>query len=169
MTSALNTSTAIKLIDEAATQNIAVQIANISRAGDIIALIGDLGCGKTTFARAFINARTAIFENVPSPTFTLLQTYEFPNSNCVIPVYHFDLYRIENINEIDELGMDDAFAEGISLIEWPERLGGLIPRNRLEVIFTLGEDANYRKATLNFHGSWVSRTDSVIINTENYD
>tara|TARA_B100001142_G_C14272203_1_gene631343 strand:- start:666 stop:1175 length:510 start_codon:yes stop_codon:yes gene_type:complete len=169
MTSVSKSSATIKLADITATQNIAVQISNIAKTGDIIALIGDLGCGKTTFARAFINARTAIYENVPSPTFTLLQTYEFPSATYSIPVYHFDLYRIENIDEIEELGIDDAFAEGISLIEWPERLGSLIPRNRLEVIFTLGGDAKCRKATINFCGSWTSRFNSLINNMEKND
>jgi tRNA threonylcarbamoyladenosine biosynthesis protein TsaE len=169
MTNEENTSITIKLADESATQSIAVQISNIAKIGDIIALIGDLGCGKTTFARAFINARTAVSENVPSPTFTLLQTYAFPSSAGPIPVFHFDLYRIESIDEIDELGMDDAFLDGISLIEWPERLGGRLPSDRLDVILNQGEDANDRRATLNLYGSWTSRIHSLITDTGKND
>jgi tRNA threonylcarbamoyladenosine biosynthesis protein TsaE len=169
MINASNTSFSIELTDETTTHKIAVQISNISTTGDIISLIGDLGSGKTTFARAFINARTAIIENVPSPTFTFLQTYDFPGPDGIIPVYHYDLYRIENIDEVDELGMDDAFAEGISLIEWPEILGKMLPHNRLEIIFDIGENANYRHATLNPYGSWASRLNSLIINMGKYD
>jgi tRNA threonylcarbamoyladenosine biosynthesis protein TsaE len=164
-----NNSIKIKLTDESDTQKIAVQISNFTKTGDIITLIGDLGCGKTTFARAFINARTAISEDVPSPTFTLLQTYEFPHKTGTIPVYHFDLYRIESIHEIEELGMDDAFLDGISLIEWPDRLGERLPSDRLDIILNQSKNTNDRQATLNFYGSWTSRFHSIINNTDKYD
>jgi tRNA threonylcarbamoyl adenosine modification protein YjeE len=165
----LNASFTIDLADEAATINIAKQISSTAATGDVIALFGDLGCGKTSFARAFINARTATFENVPSPTFTILQTYEFPDPNGAIPVYHFDLYRIESTIEIEELGMDEAFVDGISLIEWPERLDGSLPSNRLDLILTQGKEPNYRQATLKFHGLWTSRIQSLIAITRKYD
>ena len=147
----------IELADEAATSALAERISNTAVTGDIVALFGDLGSGKTAFARAFINARTKVPEDVPSPTFTLVQTYEFPIPDGVIPVYHFDLYRIENSDEIEELGMDDAFTDGISLIEWPERLDGRLPGNRLDVALNQGEKPDHRRAALTAYGSWVPR------------
>src|SRR5882762_7586612 len=103
---------AIDLPDETATAALGARIAAIARPGDVIALAGDLGAGKTTFARAFIRARGGSGE-VPSPTFTLVQIYELPDG----PVWHFDLYRLRHPDEAWELGIEDAFRDGISLIE----------------------------------------------------
>ncbi len=121
----------------------------------MIALGGELGAGKTTFARAFIHGRAGRpAEEVPSPTFTLVQTYDLPG----LAVWHFDLYRLARVEDALELGIEDAFAEGVSLIEWPGRLGRWLPRNRLDIMLTqgsAGEDA--RHAVLAGHGSWASR------------
>ena len=106
------------LENEEATGILASQLANLVQPRDIIALTGDLGLGKTTFARSFITALGGSGE-VTSPTFTLVQVYEFTSIN----IYHFDLYRIKEPEEIFELGIEDAFADGVSLIEWPERMG----------------------------------------------
>src|SRR5215470_13086350 len=115
----------IDLPDEAATAAFAARVSAVAAAGDIIALKGDLGAGKTTFARAFIRAH-GCEEEVPSPTFTLVQIYEVGP----IAIWHFDLYRINSPDEAWELGIEDAFLEGISLIEWPDRLGSLLPQHR---------------------------------------
>ena len=154
----------IELADEAATAALAIKLAAAARPNDVLALIGDLGAGKTVFARAFINARAGTPLNVPSPTFTLVQTYEFPDPGGDmdgpggdIPVYHFDLLRIEDAGEIEELGMEEAFAGGISLIEWPERLNGLLPVDRLDVTLTQGKGAGERRCVLTGHGSWAAR------------
>ncbi len=147
----------IDLADEVATAALAERISAQSVAGDVVALFGELGSGKTVFARAFINARTGTSENVPSPTFTLVQTYEFPVPDGVIPVYHFDLYRIENTDELEELGMEDAFTDGISLIEWPQRLDGRLPLNRLDVALSQDEGPDRRRAALSGFGSWGPR------------
>src|SRR6266700_1981101 len=112
----------IDLPDEAATAALAARIASLARPGDVIALKGELGAGKTSFARAFIRARNGR-EAVPSPTFTLVQTYELPGG----AVWHFDLYRLHSPEEAWELGIEEAFHAGIALIEWPERLGSLLP------------------------------------------
>jgi tRNA threonylcarbamoyladenosine biosynthesis protein TsaE len=116
----------IELVDERATLAIGARLAGAAARGDIFALQGDLGAGKTTLARGFIRALTTPEEEVPSPTFTLVQTYETAKGT----VWHFDLYRLEDPEEAWELGIEEAFADGISLVEWPERLGTLLPARR---------------------------------------
>jgi len=122
---------ALELDCLAATERLAQRLAGLARPGDVFALTGALGTGKTAFARAFVRALTASEEEVPSPTFTLVQVYEGRSG----PIYHFDLYRVRSEAEAWELGIEEAFAHGISLIEWPERLGALLPKGRLELRF----------------------------------
>jgi len=143
----------IVLADEAATVAFAVSLAKTAEPGDVLALRGTLGTGKTVFARAFIRHLTEAGEEVPSPTFTLVQTYE----SDIAPVYHFDLYRIENPDDVYELDIEDAFADGISLIEWPDRMEALLPRDRLDVEITHGERDGARKITLSAEGKWAER------------
>ena len=112
------------------TSRLAVALAKHVTMGDIITLSGDLGVGKTVFARAFICA-LGYKDEVPSPTFSLVQSYDL-NS---IPVHHFDLYRIERPEDTFELGIEDLYSEGISVIEWPERLSSYLPKDRLELVF----------------------------------
>ncbi len=142
----------LDLADEDATRRLGARLAARARGGDVVALAGALGTGKTTLARAFIQALMGAAEEVPSPTFTLVQTYDAPTA----PVWHFDLYRLERPDDAVELGLDDALADGISLIEWPERLGRLLPGRRLDVALAeLGGDA--RRATLTSHRQWDDR------------
>lgn len=145
----------IALPDVAATERLARRVAMRARAGDVIALWGGLGAGKTTWARAFIRARPGADPalEVPSPTFTLVQVYELGDA----PVWHFDLYRITRPEDAWELGIEDAFAAGISLIEWPDRLGPLLPAARLDVELTPGECSESRRARLTAHGDWSGR------------
>jgi tRNA threonylcarbamoyladenosine biosynthesis protein TsaE len=100
-------------------------------AGDVMALEGPIGAGKTHFARALIRERMGTAEDVPSPTFTLIQTYP-----ADVDIWHADLYRLTHPDEVLELGLDDAFQTAICLIEWPERMGTLLPSNviRLRLI-----------------------------------
>ena len=142
----------VDLPDEAATAALAARISTLAATGDVIALKGDLGSGKTTFARGFIRARGGL-EEVPSPTFTLVQIYQLGSA----VVWHFDLYRIQSPEEAWELGIEDAFAEGISLIEWPERLGPLLPRRRLEIEFLFGDRPEARCAVLDPGEDWQAR------------
>ena len=142
----------VDLPDEAATAAFAARISELAEVGDVIALKGDLGCGKTSFARSFIRARGGA-EEVPSPTFTLVQIYELTPA----AIWHFDLYRIKSSEEAWELGIEDAFSEGISLIEWPERLGPLLPRRRLEIEFLFGGRPDERRALIDAGESWRQR------------
>ena len=142
----------VDLPDEAATAAFAARISELAEVGDVIALKGDLGCGKTSFARSFIRARGGA-EEVPSPTFTLVQIYELTPA----AIWHFDLYRTKSSEEAWELGIEDAFSEGISLIEWPERLGPLLPRRRLEIEFLFGDRPDERRALIDAGESWPQR------------
>ena len=141
------------LENETATGILASQIANLAKPQDIITLEGDLGVGKTAFARGFIKAMGGDYE-VISPTFTLVQLYDFTNFS----IYHFDLYRVENKEEIFELGIEDAFSEGISLIEWPDRMDNYIPAARLDITLSNCLNENSREVVLVAYGdSWVNR------------
>jgi tRNA threonylcarbamoyladenosine biosynthesis protein TsaE len=114
----------------------------------VIALHGDLGAGKTTFARGFITALASAGEAVPSPTFTLVQTYPVRIDGTETDIWHFDLYRLKHAEEAYELGIEEAFDQGVSLIEWPERLGGLLPRRRLDVTLSPGDLPDSRRLRL---------------------
>lgn len=145
------------LADEAATASLARAIAALARRGDLIALFGELGAGKTAFARAFINAiphpDKVIPEEVPSPTFTLVQVYE----RSPAPVWHIDLYRIDHPEDAYEIGLEEALADGITLIEWPERLGPLLPRARLDVNLAFAANPQARIATISGSADWQRR------------
>lgn len=124
--------------------------------GDVLFLEGDLGLGKSVFARALIRALSGDPGlEVPSPTFTLVQTYE----TDIAPVWHFDLYRIKSPDEIWELGWEDALTNGIMLVEWPSRLkSSLAPRDRLEIRFAPStEQDGARIITLTPYGQWKDR------------
>ena len=111
---------------EAETIALAQRVAKIAEKGDIFALEGTLGMGKSVFSRAFIQSLVGNTE-VPSPTFTLLQTYEAPH----FEIYHFDLYRLKDPEEIFELGMEEAMYQGVCLIEWPEKMQGYLPQRAI--------------------------------------
>ncbi len=142
----------VDLPDETATAALAARIAAAAAPADIIALKGDLGTGKTAFARAFIQA-CGNQDEVPSPTFTLVQVYDAGPT----AIWHFDLYRIRVPEEAWELGIEDAFIAGVSLIEWPERLGPLLPDRRLELGFTFGDAPGARRIAVDPGKEWQAR------------
>ena len=145
---------ALTLADEAATQALGRALAAALRPGDALCLTGPLGAGKSTLARALIRALTTADQEVPSPTFTLVQIYEGPD----FPVAHFDLYRLIDPDEAYELGLDEALADGAAVIEWPQRLQGRLPPDRLDIdISPIGDDGEARRATLVGHGSFEGR------------
>ncbi|MBX7146623.1 MAG: tRNA (adenosine(37)-N6)-threonylcarbamoyltransferase complex ATPase subunit type 1 TsaE [Alphaproteobacteria bacterium] len=126
---------------------------------DVIALYGDLGTGKTTFARAFIQALTDNQQDVPSPTFTLVQTYEIKQGT----IWHFDLYRLKSLDEAYQLNLEEAFHEGISLIEWPQRLENILPEYALKIYFNFNESSSTRKIKLYFNPYWISRGKNILL------
>lgn len=113
---------------EAETEYLAGELAKISHAGDVWALFGTLGMGKSVFSRAFVKKLTEASE-VPSPTFTLVQTYSAPD----FEIYHYDLYRLKSPEEIWELNIEEAVYTGVCLIEWPEKMGAYLPKNLFKV------------------------------------
>ena len=114
-----------------ATNALARALAPALRAGDVLLLDGPIGAGKTHFARALIQALLPAPEDVPSPTFTLVQTYDAPG----FEIWHADLYRLSHPDEAVELGLDEAFEHALCLVEWPERLGGACPPRALCLCF----------------------------------
>jgi tRNA threonylcarbamoyladenosine biosynthesis protein TsaE len=131
------------LPDEAATERLGAALARRLRPRDVVALQGGLGVGKTTLARAILRAASgdpALI--VPSPTFTLVEIYDTPAG----VFWHFDLYRLEEPEQVFELGWEEARADGMALVEWAERLGALLPRERLTV--TLAMEGDGRRADL---------------------
>ena len=142
------------LADEAATARLGAAIAAALKAGEAVCLSGPLGAGKSTLARALVRALTTPEEEVPSPTFTLVQFYEGDRLN----VAHFDLYRLSSADEAYEIGLDEALDEGAAVIEWPERLEDQLPPDRLDVVIGLRGDTGGREARLVPHGAWEGRT-----------
>ena len=139
----------------AATEALAKRLAPHLKAGDVIALRGGLGAGKTTFARALISALMGLETEVPSPTYTLVQTYQGPD----FPIFHYDLYRLEVPDEVFELGWDET-ADGLCLIEWPDRAGPHLPNWRLDL--TLNVEGETRIALLEPQGEdWQTRLDEL--------
>src|SRR5690348_3647936 len=146
----------IALPDEAATRALAAALAALLKPGDLVTLSGDLGAGKTTFARALIRhlaGNDAI--EVPSPTFTLMQSYELPR----FPLVHADLYRLNGPSELSELGVDDVAENSVVLLEWPDRAGDGLSPDRFDIALTLvpARGTNYRNARLAGHGDVAVR------------
>lgn len=144
----------LTLSDAEATGRLGAAIAPLLAPGEAVLLYGPLGMGKSTLARALIRALTTPDEDVPSPTFTLVQFYDSEP-----PVAHFDLYRLNRPEEAAEIGLDEALDEGCAVIEWPERLGddpGLwLGPDRL--VITLSEQGDGRRVTLSATGVWEEK------------
>ena len=133
-------------------------LAESAQPGDVIALKGSLGAGKTTLARGFIQKLVDTDEEVVSPTFTLVQTYDTPQGT----VWHFDLYRLDSPDDILELGLEEAQAGGITLIEWPERLGPHMPQSCLEIELSSAPGDTARQVRLSGNSSWRKRANEVV-------
>ncbi|MHB8286585.1 MAG: tRNA (adenosine(37)-N6)-threonylcarbamoyltransferase complex ATPase subunit type 1 TsaE [Caulobacteraceae bacterium] len=140
-----------KLASVGAVERLGAAIAPRLRMGEALCLFGPLGAGKSTLARGLIRALTSADEEVPSPTFTLVQTYVTAD----LAVAHFDLYRLKSPEEAFEIGLEEALETGAVVIEWPERLDGDLPGDRLDI--ALSHDGDGRAAILIGWGAWAAR------------
>ena len=135
-----------------ATDTLAERIAEVLEPGDTILIDGPIGAGKSHFCRAAIRHlldRVGRQEDIPSPTFTLVQTYETGAGE----VWHSDLYRLTDVSQVLELGLEEAFSSAIVLVEWPDRLGPLAPRDALRISLAPTEEAEARRVTLSASGA----------------
>jgi N-acetylmuramate 1-kinase len=162
LTSTGGSSYTAALANEQALQRVVVDVAAALEPGDLVTLSGDLGAGKTTFARALIRY---LADNpdvaVPSPTFTLMQTYELPR----FPVVHADLYRLEGPGELAELGFDDLPRSAVVLLEWPDRAASLLPPDRLDIALTLAPELGpeHRNLRITGYGRLAGRADRIAL------
>lgn len=141
------------------TLRMAAWLAGQVRPGDVAALSGEVGSGKTTFAQAFIGALSASPKRVTSPTFTLVQSHDTRHSWQVV---HADLYRLKNAGELEELGLEEAFAQHVTLIEWPEIAHRILPDHTLHIGLSYVSDDS-RKITLTSHSQrWQNVLQQVV-------
>ncbi|WP_417316963.1 tRNA (adenosine(37)-N6)-threonylcarbamoyltransferase complex ATPase subunit type 1 TsaE [Emcibacter sp.] len=146
-----------RLKDLNATRKLAQSLSSCLRAGDIVAFDGDLGAGKTEFCRSLIHA-LGYAEDVPSPTFNLVQIYEPAVDDRETPaVWHFDFYRLEEPEDAIELGIDDAFDQAVSLIEWPSRIGSYLPQDHLLVRLEIDGESEERLVSIEGDQNWQKR------------
>ena len=152
----------VALEDEQATHRLVADIAGLIEPGDLITLSGDLGAGKTAFARAFIRhiAGDDTIE-VPSPTFTLVQQYDLPR----FPLLHADLYRLSGPDDLAELGLDEMSAHAVTLMEWPDRAEDHLRPDRLDIAFMLSplHGETYRDAEITGYGSFAPRAERIAL------
>lgn len=148
----------VPLPDLEATRRFAGRLADLLRPGDVVALTGPLGAGKTELARALIRARAGAAIEVPSPSFTLVQDYPLPG----LAIRHVDLYRVEGPDELLELGIDDPGFAGALLIEWPERAAGGLPADRLDVRLEQGPTPDARIAEIVAGLAWADRLPALL-------
>jgi tRNA threonylcarbamoyl adenosine modification protein YjeE len=162
LTTSRSSSFSVALPDEHATRRLAVDVANLLQRGDFVTLSGDLGAGKTTFARMLIRhlASDPAME-VPSPTFTLMQAYDLP----AFPLTHVDLYRLSETAELTELGFDDLPVGAVVLLEWPDRANSFLPADRLDIELTLTPKLKpeFRHARITGHGAFTPRVDRMAV------
>ncbi len=145
-------------LDTAKLERLAELVALKLTAGDAVLLRGDLGAGKTTFARAILRALLGDADaEVPSPTFPIMQPYATPR----LDVGHFDLYRLADASELAEIGFEEALAGGAAIVEWPDRAENDMPADRLEVAIAAGASPELRDLTLMGAGSWIPRLERI--------
>ncbi|MFV0431546.1 MAG: tRNA (adenosine(37)-N6)-threonylcarbamoyltransferase complex ATPase subunit type 1 TsaE [Alphaproteobacteria bacterium] len=130
---------------EEQTIEIASEFAKTLQKGDCVAFFATLGMGKSVFCRSIIQSLMTEIEHVPSPTFTLVQTYQ----NNQTEIWHFDLYRLEEPEEVFELGLEEALNNAISLIEWPQNMGSFLPQNAIKIYIESGDKPNERIIKIN--------------------
>jgi len=156
----------LKLPDLAATQHLGSLLANELAVGDVISLSGPLGAGKSALARSIIISASPNETDIPSPTFSLIQTYELADRT---PLWHLDLYRIERPEDAMQLGLDDAFVDAVCLIEWPDRLENFLPKSTLSVHLSradgddLDDAVGIRFAKITAPLRWADRLKAIMV------
>lgn len=149
----------ISLSSPGETAQLASRLGACLSPGDTVLLSGGIGAGKTHFARALIQSLQDMPEDVPSPTFTLVQVYDTRMGE----LWHSDLYRLTSPDEVIELGLTDAFETAICLVEWPDRLGDLAPPNALLLDLALGQDEETRHLTFSWQTEdWAARMERLL-------
>ena len=143
----------MRLVDAAATEAVGARLAAVVRPGDVVGLSGPLGAGKTSVARGLLAALGLVGE-APSPSFAIVQPYEPPEVK--LPVLHVDLYRLDDPAEVDELGLDEALADSVLLVEWPERAGGGRWPDALRLTLSIEADGS-RRLTWDAPAAWEGR------------
>ena len=142
-------------------QKVASHLSLYVRTGDIITFTGNLGTGKTEFCRSLIHA-LGFHEEVPSPTFNLVQVYEHPMDNVRdVSIWHLDLYRLEKAEDVFELGIEDAFDTAVTLIEWPDRMGPYLPEDHLQFFLSMGDQEGERKLIIKGSEDWAKRLENM--------
>jgi N-acetylmuramate 1-kinase len=145
-------------VDEASLVALAERVALALRVGDVVALTGDLGAGKTTFARSLIRILLADHAaEVPSPTFALAQGY----NSARFPIAHFDFYRLGRPEDIEEIGFADAVQHGVAIVEWPSKAAAALPLNRLNLTFSETSDPSTRDVDIIATGPLATRLDRI--------
>jgi tRNA threonylcarbamoyladenosine biosynthesis protein TsaE len=155
----------LTLADEAQTLALGAKLSGLLGAGDLVALAGPLGAGKTTLARGLIRTFVGEELEVPSPTFTLVQTYSNgrasrPLTESSLDLFHFDLYRLKNSDEVWELGWEDL-ASAIALVEWPDKAGEHLPDDRLDIVLSFQDGGRIAQFFAQRQTSWKDRLDGV--------
>jgi len=158
----MKTLTEITLTDLAATRAFAARFAPLLRTGDVVAFDGSLGAGKTEMCRAIIQS-LGFPDEVPSPTFNLVQIYTPPLEDPATPIiWHMDLYRLERPEDAFELGIEEAFDTAVSLIEWPSRLGPYLPDGFLTLRLEMAARGGVRQLTIIGDEVWRARLGTII-------
>ena len=151
-------SASLFLSNETETSRFGAALAGLLHAGDTLLLEGPIGAGKTHLARSIIQARILVQEDVPSPTYTIVQTYDAGD----LEIWHADLYRLTDASELVELGLAEAFDTALTLIEWPDRLGEIAPPDALRIRFDF--EGNGRRLTLSSASTRWSKIEPVLTN-----